>query len=137
MAFQEKSAWVMFLALLFTGLFYCYAVVSSSATGAVVPPTVPGMVEYTLLLVLIAVVGHVVIALWSPREAAASLDERERAIVARASRFAGYLQSTGVVLSLGAYLINRQGDLLFYGVFASLITAEVAQYLVQIYLYRR
>ncbi|MEQ8858769.1 MAG: hypothetical protein RIC56_08985 [Pseudomonadales bacterium] len=138
MAFREKSAWVMALALLFGGAFYFYLVAQmSGAVGALAPPLVPTLVGYTVLMVVIAVVGHVLAAVTAPRDAAAPEDERDRQIVHRAGHLSSYVLAVGVVLALGGYLVTRDGDLLFYAVFGSLMLGSLVEYLTQIYLYRR
>lgn len=69
MSFREKSAWIMSLALLLGGLFYfCVIVWMSSAIGRLAPPILPLVAVYTVVLVLIATVGHIVVAVSAPRK---------------------------------------------------------------------
>ncbi|MCG8418029.1 MAG: hypothetical protein MJE77_08825 [Proteobacteria bacterium] len=137
MAFQEKSAWIMSLALLLGGLFY-FGVVAwmSSQIGELAPPILPLVAVYTVILIIIAIVGHVVIAVFAPKDANTALDERERQIFDRAGHLSGYVVGVGVLLSLGLYLFSYSGNLLFYGVFASLMISQLAEYAIQIFLYR-
>ena len=137
MPFHEKSAWIMSAALVFGGGFYFFAVVSgSSAAGALIPPNIPLIVIYTVCLVVIAAVGHIVIAILAPKDANAPVDEREQQIFARAGHFSSYILAIGILLSLGVYVTGGSGDLLFYTVFASLMIAQTAEYLLQILFYR-
>lgn len=137
MAFQEKSAWIMALALLATGIFYFSIVASmSSAAGSLAPPNIPVLAVYTVLLAVLAIIGHIVIAMFTPKEANAPADERERRIFERAGHWSGYFFGMGVILSLGLYLIFYDGNLLFYGVFGSLMLSQLVEYLIQIALYR-
>lgn len=137
MAFQEKSAWIMALALLVTGIFYFGVVASmSSAMGGLAPPNVPVLAVYTVLLAVLAIIGHIVIAIFAPKEANAPADERERRIFERAGHWSGYIFGCGVILSLGLYLVFYEGNLLFYGVFGSLMLSQLVEYLIQIVLYR-
>jgi uncharacterized membrane protein (DUF485 family) len=137
MPFQEKSAWIMSVALLVGAIFYFVVVAAmSSAIGELAPPILPTVAVYTAILVVIAIVGHIVVAALAPRDASAPLDERERVIVARASHRSGYVLGAGVILSLGLYLFSYSGDLLFYGVFASLMLSQLVEYGMQIFLYR-
>ena len=137
MAFHEKSAWIMALALLIGGLFYFGLVVLiSNGMGELAPPLFPLIVIYTIILIALAIVGHVVIAIMTPKEANAPLDERERQIQHRAGHWSGYVIGVGVIISLGSYLFTRNGDLLFYGVFASLMLSALVEYASQIMLYR-
>ena len=84
------------------------------------------------MLVVIAVIGHIVIGILTPREANAAPDERERLIIARAGHFSGYVLGAGVLSALAGYLLTYDGNLLFYGTFASLMLAQLAEYLLQI-----
>lgn len=137
MPFHEKSAWIMSVALLLGGVFYFAVVVSlSGELGGLVPPILPLVVLYTVLLVVVAVIGHIVVAICAPREANAALDERERRIFDRAGHLSGYVFGAGVLLSLALYLFTYDGNLLFYGVFGSLMLGQLAEYVIQIRLYR-
>ena len=137
MAFQEKSAWIMTLALLFGGGFYYRVVASMSAGGELAPPNIGLIGVYTVILVIVAVVGHILVAVLAPKDADAPLDERERKIFDRAGHLSGYIFGFGVVFSLGLYLFSYNGNLLFYGVFASLMVSQLAEYVFQIFLFRR
>jgi uncharacterized membrane protein len=137
MAFREKSAWVMIFALLFGGAFYGYSVTAASSYDLLASPSLPLIGVYTVLLVIVAIVGHIVIALANVSEADVPTDEREHLIFLKAARLSGVLLACGVVLASTGYLLHRQADLLFYGAFASLIVSQVAGYGMQIYLYRR
>ena len=137
MSFQEKSAWIMSVALLLGGAFYFGVATGMSFNpGQLVQPTIPPVVVYTVILVIIAIAGHVVIAVAAPKDANAPLDERERQIFSRAGNVSGYVFGFAVVLSLGLYLLSQSGDLLFYCVFASLMIGQLVEYGARNYLYR-
>lgn len=137
MAFNEKSAWIMSFALLVGGLFYFGVVAKISLEiGQLVPPLLPLVAVYTAILAVAAIVGHIVIALTALKEASASLDERERQLVVRAGHHSGLVFGAGVIMSLGVYLFTYNGNLLFYCVFASLMISQLAEYVLQIVLYR-
>jgi hypothetical protein len=133
MAFQEKSAWVMAFTILLGGIYY-FGMVMSSADGVLAPGAV---VHYTILMVCIASIGQILIAIFAPKDAQAPLDEREREIFNRAGYWSGHVSSTGVLISLMAYLFTNDGNLLFYTVFGSFMLGELAEYVLQIVLYRR
>lgn len=136
-AFHEKSAWIMSLALLLGGAVYFGIVASLSAElGRLAPPNVPVVVVYTVVLVILAIIGHALVALLSPRDANSAYDERERRIVDRAGDLSGYVFGSGVLLSLALYLFTYDGNLLFYAVFASLMLGQLAEYVAQILLFR-
>ena len=137
MAFKEKSAWIMSIALLLGGLFYGLHVADlSSALPGFAPPNVPSLVIYTLILIVIAIVGHVAIAILAPKEANAPTDEREQRIFDRAAHWSSYVLGFGVIVSLLYYLVSYDGNGLFYGVFASLMLSQLCEYLLQIWFYR-
>ena len=137
MAFQEKSAWVMSVSLLLGGVFYFGVVKTMTAEiGQLAPPILPAVVLYTFILIVVAIIGHIAVAVLTPKEANAPLDEREKAIFHRASHVSGYLLGAGVLLSLGVYLYSYSGDALFYGVFASLMISQLAEYVMRILFYR-
>ncbi len=137
MAFLEKSAWVMLVALLLGGTGYFAIVVRLSAElGELAPPILPFVVVYTAFLVLFAIVGHAVVAILAPRDANAPPDERDRRIVERAGHWSGYVLGAGVVVFLGLYLFSFDGRLLFYGIFACLMLSQLAEYLLRITFYR-
>lgn len=91
---------------------------------------------YTVGLIAVAIIGQIAIAIFSPKDANAPLDERERDIFLRASHYSGYVLATGVVMALGFYLLSYSGDVLFYTVFASLMISQLADYGFRIFLYR-
>ena len=137
MSFREKSAWIMSAALIAGGLIYFLPVVSAwTGSGQLPSPLLPQLVTYTVCLVAIAIVGHIVITALAPKEADAPVDEREKLIFDRAGHYSSYVLAAGVLVSLGAYLLFANGDLLFYIVFASLVTSHLAEYLFQIFYYR-
>ena len=137
MAFQEKSAWIMSVALLLAGLSYFYLVAAIGAElGEMAPPLLPLIIVYTVCLVALSVVGHIVIAVLAPKEANSPPDERDRQIVNRAGHYSSYVLVSGVVMSLGLYVVSHDGNLLFYAAFTSLMIAQVLEYVFQILLYR-
>lgn len=136
MSFLEKSAWVMCVALVLGGWFYFATVSNMSSSDQLAPPNIPVLVIYTVILIVVAIVGHTAIAIMAPKEANSSMDEREKRIFDRAGNLSSYLFGFGVIMSLGFYLLTRSGDILFYTVFASLMLAQLAEYLIAILLYR-
>jgi hypothetical protein len=127
----------MIVALTGTGFLYFDTVAEfSPSLWQPAEPGLPLIVRYTVALVVIAVAGHIVTAILSPQDANAPYDERDRRILDKAGHWSGYVLGFGAVMSLGAYLFLHNGNLLFYGVFASLILSQIAEYAIQILLYR-
>jgi hypothetical protein len=137
MPFREKSAWLMSAALTLVSAGYAYIVINMSHyMERLAPPLIPLIVVYTLALAFLAAASHILIALLAPKDASAPADERDRAIAAKAGAWSGYVFATGVALALGDYLVVRDGDTLFYAVFASWTLAQLSDYAFQIVLYR-
>lgn len=137
MTFNEKSAWIMLAALLVSGLSYAGAVVNLSADlGQLAPPSVPLLIKFTVLLIVISIVGHALIAALRPGESSDRLDEREKRVHDKAGNWSGFVLGAGVITALMAYLMLGQGDLLFYGVLASLVVAQLAEYVLQLAMMR-
>ena len=137
MPFREKSAWIMSIALLSGGFFYFHSVLSTwSESGQLASPAIPQILAYTGILVAIAIVGHIVAAALAPKDANASVDERERQILVRAGHYSSYVFAAGVLIALGVYVVSGSGDLLFYTVFASLMLGQIVEYVFQILFYR-
>lgn len=137
MPFREKSAWIMSFLLAALGAAYFYVVATIwSESGQLAAPMMPLVIAYTVCLSALAIIGHIAIALVAPRDANASADERERRIFQRAGHYSSYFFAAGVVLSLGSYLVVRNGDLLFYAVFASLMLGQIMEYVFHIVLFR-
>jgi len=138
MSFREKSAWLMVICLGVVSIGYAALVTTmSTAVGQLVPPLIPLLVVFTILVAVLATGSHILIAVFAPKDAAAPVDERDRAISARAGAWSGYVFATGIALALGQYLIGRNGDLLFYCVFGSWVLAQLSEYAFAIALYRR
>jgi len=138
MPFREKSAWLMAITLGLVAAGYAFVVVNmSNAMGQLVPPLLPLVVVFTVVLAALAAGSHIVIALLAPKDAVAAADERDRGISARAGAWSGYVFAVGVASGLGHYLLARNGDVLFYCVFGSWVLAQLSEYAFAIALYRR
>lgn len=137
MAFQEKSAWIMCLALGLGMSIYVSLIVGSGPDAAgLAEPGLPAIIGLTVVMIIVSIVGHALIAALASKDANASLDEREQQIIDRAARSSGFVLPAGIVLALGTYLMTSNGDLLFYIAFSSLILGHLAEYVLRIVLYR-
>jgi hypothetical protein len=128
MSFREKSAWISLLSM--SGIYgiYFWSVIHSGPQG--------GSFHFGGLLgTIIALV--VVVAIFTPREAKAPRDERDKLIELRAMRVAYAGLATGIALAcfFGAFdppLVFNTNALLFI-----LVTAEIMRSGCQIIQYRR
>jgi len=136
MSFQEKSAWVMSCSMLIGGAFYFWMVFSMSIAGKMATPILPFVIVFTVLLVVVAVIGHIVVAVSAPKDANERPDERDRKVIERAGYISGKIFGAGIIVSLGIYLFFPVGNILFYAAFSSLIIGQFFEYVFQIMYYR-
>lgn len=132
MSFREKSAWTMAAVMLVAGIFYAWQV-SQGPAAPVIGPLIP----YVLLVIVLSVAVQIVLAVTSPKEAQAAADERERVIIWRAGQLSGIVLTVGLVASGAVYVMLPSGNMLFHHVLGALIVAQIAEYLLQVYFFRR
>lgn len=136
--FSEKSAFIMLIALLAGGAFYGRAVWSAyQASGEIMPAIIPIIVIYVVIIVLISIIGHIAAALSDIEGAQSFDDERERHIARTASSWSGMIMGGLILMALGLYLYNPDGNLLFHSVFGAMMIAQIFEYALQIILFRR
>jgi len=137
MSFQEKSAYIMIVILLLVGGGYFYEVLQQSQnTGSIASPTLPVLIKYTINLVILSIIGHIIIAGISSKAAEAKLDEREQLIFEKAGNLSGWVLGAGAVMALLHYLMYENGDILFYIILGSLLISALVEYIVRAFLYR-
>jgi hypothetical protein len=136
--FREKTAWAMASILIGGAAFYLNMVVSASrALGQTAPPFVGFVIAYVVVIVVASVVLMSALAATSPREANAPADEREKIIGDKAGKWSGYMMVVPALGALWHYAVNMDGNMLFHLVFLSLMLGQIAEYVFQIFLYRR
>lgn len=142
-SFHEKSTWGTLVALIAIAVLYARAALDASSAGAMHAGTVTGlMIGYTVLLVVVLVVYHLVLALV---ERAADEDERDRLIGWRAGNIGGLVLGFGVFGVIGHVLIGGMLDdarLLSSPAIANLLLlalflATVVELSIKLYHYRR
>ena len=136
LSFNEKSAWAMIVALLGAGGLYTGSVLSAFFTaGGILPPGRLAIL-FVVLLVLISIVTHIAVAISAPSEAEETRDERDKTALHFAGNWSGIALGIGTITSLLAYLVVRDGDLLFHCMFLSLIVASLVDYVMRLIAYR-
>ena len=108
LSFREKSLWLMLVSLVGVFTFYFATVLPSHAIN-VAPSQVAMFVLAVVILVIVAVMGHIVIAIVDRRAAA---DERDRLVELKGKRNASYVLATGVFFALCVPLFTT-GTFLF------------------------
>jgi hypothetical protein len=118
--------------MLVAGIFYAWQV--SHGPGA---PVIGPLIPYVLLLIVLAVAVQIVLAVTSPKEAQTAMDERERLIIWRAGQLSGIVLAVGLVASGAVYVMLPSGNMLFHHILGALIVAQIAEYMLQVYFFRR
>ncbi len=138
MTFLEKSAWVMITALLISGGLYSAGVIAMTNTlGEIPPPNIGLIAVFTIAIVALAIVGHIIAALTNLSDADAPEDERDRLVALRAGNISGILLAASVMIGISAYAVLGSGHLLFHMMVAGLVLAQVCEYALTIWYYRR
>lgn len=136
-SFREKSAWVMALLTAAGGLWYLEKLVALSPSLSQTPAPLGLILRYVIGMVIVSVIAQIALAVMTPNEAEAPADERERAVLRRAGSWSGDVLAAGILAALAWFVARGDGNLLFHMAFASLIIAQVCEYLVQGVLLRR
>src|SRR5215469_11113958 len=135
MSFREKSAWISLVSV--SGIYgiYYWSVIRSAQRGGAIP--VGALLGTIIALALVQTGLTIAVAVFTPREATAPRDERDKLIDLRASRFAYAGLATGIACAcfFGALeppVVFNTNALLFI-----LVTAEIMRSTCQIVQYRR
>ncbi|HVV65555.1 MAG TPA: hypothetical protein VHC42_08795 [Rhizomicrobium sp.] len=138
MSFREKTAWIsLFANLLVYGVYFAMFV-SALQRGPIDKSQFFELFVGCFAAVVVAmIVLTVIAAIFSPRDASAPLDERERLIALKAMQFGYFILAASVVMAVGAAYFGLDGFLLANALFFALVLAEVAHYGAQIYYHRR
>lgn len=137
MSFREKSAWVMALLTSLCGLWYFSQVAALSPSLAATPAPLGLILRYVMLILISSVIAQIALAVKSPGEAEAPVDERERQVLRLAACWSGNMLAFGIVSSLAWFVAHGDGNLLFHMAFGSLVVAQMVEYLIQGALLRR
>lgn len=138
MSFQEKSAWVMCVALIVSGVFYAWSVIALANVAQIIPPpNALGIAIGVVIIVAIAIFGHAVAAIGNPADANTPEDERDRLVVWRAGNLSGSLLALTSMLAMMAFAVIGNGNLLFHMLVGGLVLSQLAEYALTIWYYRR
>ncbi len=135
MSVREKSAWISMLSMLAIYGFYFWSVIHAGPQAGGFH--FGGLLETIIALVVVQVVLTVAVAIFTPKEAKAPRDEREKLIELRAMRvaYSGLATSVALACFFGAFdppILFNTNALLFM-----LVTAEILRSACQIVQYRR
>lgn len=137
MTFHEKSAVTMttLLAVVFGGYFVLVVGVVAHSPGREPAYTALALLASAVLAIL-AAVTHVILALafWSQANA---YDERDRFVVLRSERIAGYVLAAGVFTGIGLAMVQVDRFWIAQALIAALVLAEITDGIIKVVLYRR
>jgi hypothetical protein len=135
MSFREKSAWISVLSMSGIYGFYFWSVIhAGNRAGGF---HFGSLLETIVALVVLQVVLTTAVAIFSPKEAKAPRDERDKLIELRAMRvaYSGLATAVAFACFFGAFnppIVFNTNALLFI-----LVTAEIMRSACQIIQYRR
>lgn len=133
-SFQEKSIWSVLLSLVGVFGYYFYRVSNPSLGDS---ETFGLFVVAVVVLVILLAVLHVGIAIHNTREASQGGDERDTLIELKATRISSTVLSVGALLSAGLWLTDATPLNMANAILLSLVVAEMAQCVMQLFYYRR
>jgi len=135
MSFREKSAWISVLSM--SGIYgsYFWSVIHAGPKAGGFH--FGGLLVTIVALVVLQIVLSIAVAIFSPKEAKAPRDERDKLIELRAMRvaYSGLATSVALACFFGAFnppIVFNTNALLFI-----LVTAEILRSACQIVQYRR
>ena len=138
MRFPEKSAWVMAFAMLLTGgLYFLLVIISSQALGFAAPPNPALITIATILIVSIAIIGHLIAALSNISDANAREDERDKFIAQRSWNVAAWVLSIFVFSGVAHYTAVGNGNIFFHIIVLGMVLSHITDYALTIWLYRK
>jgi heme/copper-type cytochrome/quinol oxidase subunit 2 len=137
MSFREKSAWIILVTLLVLTLAYLLHIFPQTLTPE------PSSVRFHMLgasiiaFVVIVVIAHIAVAIWSPRDAKTPKDERERLIEQKSTSISAYVYAFLSLASISTIHAGANQFGLAYLVVLAFGIAEIVNYAVRVILYRR
>ena len=136
MSFQQKSTWAMFGTMLFVygGYFLSLRGAYLAAPGQVLAWDYRDeMLAAVICLVVIAIVAHIVIALFGPDET----DERDRAIERMGDYVGGYVLGAGSLTAMGMAMFELPHFWIANMILLGLVLGELVGGAVKLVYYHR
>lgn len=143
MSFHEKSNALMLGAVVLVyGVYFALVLGQPLMTGAQIN-TETGlfmsnglMLASVLALVVIAIAGHVLIAVLAPKDAD-KRDERDRLIEMRGDQRGGFVMAFGAVCAMGLAMLAAPHFWIVNAILAGLVAGEIVKAISKIIDYRR
>lgn len=141
MSFHEKSAIAMLaiLAIVYGGYFQ--SAFELHQTGVTtMRESGSGMIGAVIGIIVLSILFHTVIAVFSPKEEAKTLelkDERDKLINIRSDAHSSWILGFGIFAAIAMTFFEKSYFLIGHVLLASLVVTEMIKYLFVIYHYRR
>lgn len=133
LSFREKSLWLTLVGLVGVFTFYFATVLPSNAIN-VEPQHTAMFALVVVILVIVAVIGHILIAIVDRRTAT---DERDRLVELKGKRNASYVLVTGVFFALCVPLFTNGTFLFAHLLLGFWVLAQVVEIGSQLFLLRQ
>jgi len=136
MSFREKSAWVTLISVLLVTLIYLLHVpwnLEQHTGRFAMHAFFAGMIMF----MVIEVIAHIVLYIKFPKDARTPKDERELLIDLKAIRIAAYVYVIATFAAVATLHFGANNVAIAYGVMLGFIIAEIVNYGMRIYYYRR
>ena len=137
MSFQEKSTWVILTTMIVVYTWYFLTVLAEVGTTEVADIDYQGRMLVTVLgVVVLVVIGSIVIAIASGRDADSS-DERDKAINRYGEYVGGFVLTTGALGGLALAMVEAHQFWIANTILIGLVLSEITANVTKIVLYRR
>ena len=133
LSFQEKSLWLMFASLVGVFGFYFVSVLPADRVD-LQPQQVVFFVLAVVVLVIMAIVGHIVIAILERHR---ETDGRDRLIALKCVRNGSYVPATGVFVALCAAVLTKGNFMFTHVLLGFWVLAQLVEIGSQLSLLRR
>lgn len=137
MSFQEKSTWLMGIVVLAVYGWYFTTVMARLESDGITEVGYKAMLGVTVVaLVVLAAVGHILIAVIQPAEAGAE-DQRDKEINRFGEYIGGYVLGVGAVSALGLAVFEFDHFWIANAILLALVVSELVSAGVKVVAYRR
>ncbi|MEN7343819.1 MAG: hypothetical protein AAAFM81_12790 [Pseudomonadota bacterium] len=134
-AFEEKSVWVQFLALIFIlGGYFLTAAQMVRAGVDHLAAYAPVFAVSVVMLVVVLIAGHIVAAATSRSE---QRDERDKIIAWRAESLSSWVMGVGIIMAITAMVVGVSSVWVAHGLLLALLLSELGCLMLRIFFYRR
>lgn len=139
MSFREKSVWVSTGIMIWLWSWYASIVIPGIADGTITRAETMGLfIGVTVAVVVMEVIGHIILAILSPKDANADEDERDRMIDQKADSHSAWMLGGGIItICLFTLFQDLSGVSVIHLLLLLLIAVEVVTGALQILYYRR